>query len=37
MALLDIALRFENTDKRNDTLPYHHILSQLTQEIEEVL
>ena len=30
MALVDIA-------KRNDTLPYHHILSQLTQEIEEVL
>ena len=37
MALVDIALRFEKTDKRNDTVPYNHILSQLTKEIEEVL
>ena len=37
MALVDIALRFEKTDKRNDTVPYNHILSQLTKEIDEVL
>ena len=37
MALVDIALRCEKTDKRNDTVPYNHILSQLTKEIEEVL
>ena len=37
MTLLDIALRFEKTDQRNDTKPYNDILSQLTREIEAML
>ena len=37
MAMVDIALRYEKTSKRNDTQPYDDILSQLTAEIEEAL
>ncbi len=37
MAMVDIALRFEKTNLRNDTLPYDNILKQLTKEIEEAL
>jgi len=37
MAMVDIALRFEKTNQRNDTLPYDNILKQLTKEIEEAL
>ena len=36
-AMLDIALRFEKTDRRNDTTPFEDILGKLTQEIEEAL
>lgn len=36
-AMLDIALRFEKTDSRNDTTPFEDILGKLTQEIEEAL
>ncbi len=37
MCLLDIALRYEKNEKRNDTAPYSDILSKLTQEIEEAI
>jgi cell division protein ZapA len=36
-AMLDIALRFEKTDRRNDTTPFEDILGKLTQEIEDAL
>ena len=36
-AMLDIALRFEKTDSRNDTTPFEDILGKLTHEIEEAL
>lgn len=37
MALLDIALRYEKNEHRNDTAPYSDMLKKLTSEIEEVL
>ena len=37
MALIDVALRFEKEEDRNDTEPYHDILEKLTAEIEEAL
>jgi cell division protein ZapA len=37
MALIDIALRYEKNEYRNDTAPYSDILSKLTSEIEEAL
>lgn len=37
MALIDIALQLEKQTARNDTEPYHNILSKLTSEIEEAL
>ncbi len=37
MALVDIALRFEKNEGRNDTKPYTQVLEKLTSEIEEVL
>ena len=37
MALIDIALRYEKESGRNDTAPYHDILTQLTAEIEDAL
>ncbi|WP_025066509.1 cell division protein ZapA [Hoylesella enoeca] len=37
MALIEIALRFEQESRRNDTAPYSNILGKLTSEIEEAL
>lgn len=37
MALLDIALRYEKNEGRNDTAPYSGVLAKLTSEIEEVI
>lgn len=37
MALVDIALRYEKNEGRNDTQPYDLVLEKLTSEIEEVL
>ncbi|MBO4660928.1 MAG: cell division protein ZapA [Prevotella sp.] len=37
MALLDIALRYQKEKDRNDTEPFHNILSKLTSEIEDAL
>lgn len=37
MALIDIALRYEKESGRNDTAPYHDILTQLIAEIEDAL
>ena len=37
MALIDIALRYEKESGRNDTAPYHDILTRLTAEIEDTL
>ena len=37
MAMLDIALRCEKTQSRNDTAPYCEIMDKLTSEIEEAL
>ena len=37
MALIDIALRYEKESGRDDTAPYHDILTQLTAEIEDAL
>ena len=37
MSLLDIALRYEKESGRNDTAPYHDILTRLTAEIEDTL
>ena len=37
MALVDIALKYEKELKRNDTQPYHDILTTLTKEIEDAL
>lgn len=36
-AMLDIALRYEQEAKRNDTLPFCDILGKLTSEIEDAL
>jgi cell division protein ZapA len=37
MTLIEIALRYEREQAKNDTVPYDNILSQLTTEIEKVL
>lgn len=37
MALVDIALKYEKEAKRNDTKPFHDILTTLTKEIEDAL
>jgi len=37
MALIDIALRYEKEQGRNDTAPFNDILGKLTSEIEDVL
>ncbi len=37
MALIDIALRYEKGEGKNDTEPYNDILSKLTSEIEDAL
>ena len=34
MALLDVALRYEKEEGKNDTQPYNEILEKLTAEIE---
>ena len=37
MALLDVALRYEKEEGKNDTQPYNEILEKLTDEIEDAL
>lgn len=37
MALVDIALRFEREDMRNDTAPYSEMLKKLTEEIDAAM
>lgn len=37
MALLDVALRYEKEEGKNDTQPYNEILEKLTAEIEGAL
>ena len=37
MALLDVALRYEKEEGKNDTQPYKEILEKLTAEIEDAL
>ncbi|GAB6982493.1 cell division protein ZapA [Prevotella dentasini] len=37
MAMLDITLRYEKEEARNDTEPFNDILLKLTAEIEETL
>ena len=37
MALLDVALRYEKEEGKNDTQPYNEILEKLTAEIEDAL
>lgn len=37
MAMIDIALRYEQERERKDTEVYNDILSSLTKEVEEVL
>ncbi len=37
MAMIDIALRYEQERERNDTEVYKNILSSLTKEVEEAL
>lgn len=37
MALIDIALKFEQDKARNDVEPYNDILTKVTAEIEEAL
>jgi uncharacterized membrane-anchored protein YhcB (DUF1043 family) len=37
MALLDVALRYEKEEDKNDTQPYNEILEKLTAEIEDAL
>ncbi len=37
MALLDVALRYEKEQGKNDTQPYNEILEKLTAEIEDAL
>jgi len=37
MTLLDIALMYERELDNNDTSPYDHVLTRLTNEIEEAL
>ena len=37
MALLDVAMRYEKAEGKNDTQPYNEILEKLTAEIEDAL
>ena len=37
MALLDVALRYEKEEGKNDTQPYNEILEKLTAVIEDAL
>nr|WP_314755411.1 cell division protein ZapA [uncultured Prevotella sp.] len=37
MALVDIALRYQRIEDRNDAQPYNDILDKLTSEIESAL
>ncbi len=37
MALLDVALRYEKEEGKNDIQPYNEILEKLTAEIEDAL
>lgn len=37
MSLLDVALRYEKEEGKNDTQPYNEILEKLTAEIEDAL
>ena len=37
MAMIDIALRYEQERERKDTEVYNNILSSLTKEVEEAL
>ena len=37
MALVDIAVRYENEATRNDTIPYSDVLKKLSGEIDAVL
>ena len=37
MALLDVVLRYEKEEGKNDTQPYNEILEKLTAEIEDAL
>ena len=37
MALLDVALRYEKEEGKNETQPYNEILEKLTAEIEDAL
>jgi cell division protein ZapA len=37
MTLIDIALLYERSKRKNDAAPYHDILQKLTSEIEEAL
>ena len=37
MALLDVALRYEKEEGKNDTQPYNEILEKLTADIEDAL
>ena len=37
MALIDVALRYEKEQGRNDTKPYDDVMGKLTAEIEDAL
>ena len=37
MALIDIALRYEQEIQRNDTKPYQDVISLITSEVEKAL
>ena len=37
MTLIDIALLYERSKRKNDTAPYNDILQKLTSEIEDAL
>jgi hypothetical protein len=37
MALIDVALRYEKEQGRNDTKPYDDVMAKLTAEIEDAL
>lgn len=37
MTLIDIAMRYQKDNVKNDTAPYNDILAQLTVEIEDAL
>ena len=37
MTLIDIALLYQRSKRRNDTAPYNDILQKLTSDIEEAL